>query len=281
MSSLIVGLASGLGNCVYMLPTIKALRLLGHEITLSVQTDFPMENLWRRCVYASYMMDASLPANGIPLFAGQYRPPAWARREVKQYRIPAIHACEWRSNLRLARDLGWSDENTMDVSDWCRGLDRSPRWDIGIVPGSKGGIWLRKRWPGLAQVSAHFIQEGRRVAVFGLEDDGIASIPGETVDTPEIWDLPDALAGCKIVIGCDSGVTHLASSLGIPVVMVYTATSAIKAEPVWSPHWRIASEESCAPCVSTPRWMGCGEWKCHGIDPTRVIDAAEKLLEDK
>jgi len=277
MNSIAVGLASGLGNCVHMLPAIKALSLMGHSVSAFVQTDFPTASLWRRCGYLDSVMEPPASLNGHQPVCGNWRPPAWATlQNVKQVRLPSIHAGEWRSNFRLAQELGWQG-GAPDISDWCRDLDRAPRWDIGIVPGSKGGIWLRKRYPGMAAVAGHFAAQGLKVAVFGQDGDGVADIPGERVATPRIELLPDALAGCRIVIGTDSGLTFLASSLGVPVVMIYTATSEIKAAPV-RPHRAVAASLPCHPCVSTPRWQRCADWRCQQIEPANVIAAAEELL---
>lgn len=277
MSHLTVGLSSGLGNCVYMLPAIKALRLLGHDISLYVQGDFDMADLWKRCTYASEVVGTGANVNGSQLLAGQYRPPDWRALKVKQYRLPAIHACEWKSNFRLASDLGWKG-GYPDVSDWCAKLDKSPfGFDVGIVPGCKGGIWLRKRYPGMKQVAEHFLNQGKSVAVFGLQDDGVDEIPGEKI-SGSLAMLPDYLAGCRVIVSTDSGVGHLASSLGVPVVMVYTATSKIKAEPVCKNHTQVSGESICQPCVSTGKWHVCSNWKCRNIDPQIVIDAANKYL---
>jgi ADP-heptose:LPS heptosyltransferase len=137
---------------------------------------------------------------------------------------------------------------------------------------------MRKRWPGMKTVAERFLESGRSVAVFGLPEDDIESIPGEHVGTNDISKLPDVLAGCGVVIGCDTGVTHLASSLGVPVVMVYTATSEVKAEPVCGPNRKVVSSVPCRPCVSTPRWQACRDWRCREIDPRKVIAAAEEML---
>jgi len=277
MKSLAVGLASGLGNCVMMLPAVKALKSLGHRITLYVQTDFPTTGLWRRCVYADEVLESPALLNGHRLLCGNWIPPSWRHMpRVTQYRLPQIHASEWRSNLRAAQAMGWKGE--LDVSDWCRNLDRTPRWDVGIAPGCKGGTWLRKRYPGMATVAEHFVSTGQRVAIFGRDDDGVAGIPGQRVASPRIELLPDYLAACRVVIGTESGVTHLASSLGVPTVMIYTATSEQKSEPVCKPNRMIHMAIPCRPCVSTSHWNACRDWKCREIPPATVISQAEELL---
>jgi len=277
MKSLAIGLASGLGNAVHMLPAIKALKLVGHRIALYVQTDFQTADLWRRCIYADEILEPPAALNGYQPICGNWRPPAWKNiAGTMQATLPEIHSCEWRSNFRLAEQLGWQ-AGPPDVLDWCRDLDRSKRWDFGIVPGCKGGTWLRKRWPGMALVAEHLQGQGYTVAVFGQEGDGVKDIPGQHVKTAQIADLPDAVAGCRVVIGTDSGLSFLASSLGIPVVMVYTATSEAKAAPV-GPNRQVALSLSCRPCVSTPQWQQCQNWRCRDIQPGPVIAAAQELF---
>jgi len=275
MTSIAIGLASGIGNAVFMLPAIKALKEKGAHVALYVQTDFATADLWRRCRYADQVLEAPQSINGHVPICGQWRPASWNRiSKVVQVQLRHPYTMpEWKSNLRLA-----CQTERVDVSDWCRDLDRTPRWDVGIVPGSKGGVWLRKRWPGMRAVAAHYLAAGRRVAVFGTQDDGAREIPGETVLTPAISTLPDALAGCRVIIGTDSGVTHLASSLGVPVVVVYTATSEVKGEPVGRAHTKILAPLACRPCQTTPRWAACGRWACQDLDSAAVVSAADNYL---
>ena len=280
MTSLAIGIASGLGNGVYLLPAIKALKLLGNRVTLFCQTDFRTTDIWKRCVFADEVLEAPADVDRAHFFSGPYVPPAWRRRKpVEQYALSDIHECEWRSNLRMARKLGW-EADPPDVSDWCRDLQRTGEYDIGITPGSKASIWLRKRYPRMREVAEHFLASGRRVALFGLGTDGLDGLPGERINTDDIAALPDQLAKCRVIIGGDTGPAHLASSLGIPVVMVYTGTSQVKAEPVGRPHRQVYLELPCRPCVSTPLWHACDDWKCQAIEPANIIEAAEELLNE-
>jgi ADP-heptose:LPS heptosyltransferase len=279
MDNIAIGLASGLGNTIFMLPTIKALKLMGHPVSLYVQADFPLADLWKRCKYADEVIELPADTNGHECICGQWRPAVWSpRRDVAQRQIGYPYSMsEWKSNFRLAQDRGWN-EAAPDVTDWCKDLDRAPRCDIGIVPGSKGGTWLRKRWPGMASVAQHYLDLDKSVAVFGTLDDGIDEIPGEAILTPNVANLPDVLAGCGVIIGTDSGVTHLASSLGVPTVIIFTATSRIKGEAV-GPHKSLSTALGCYPCQSTSKWQACKDWKCQNISPMAVITMADGLRE--
>lgn len=279
MNSYAVAMCSGLGNAVFMLPVVKALKVMRNRVCLYVHTDFPTADLWRRCVYADEVIEAPGSTNGHTQVFGEWRPEEWrGPSRYKHFRVLAPYRMsEWQSNMRVAGQVGWRDF-APDVSDWCRSLDRTIRWDVGIVPGSKPGVWLRKRWSGISAVASHFISEGLRVAVFGRDEDDIGSIPGEAVRSPRIELLPDLLAGCRVIIGTDSGPVHLASSLGVPTVIIYTATSEIKGEPVNKTHKKIMASLPCRPCQSTMVWHGCKDWKCRHIDPHNAIRAAEEFL---
>ncbi len=274
-----IGLASGLGNCVMLLPVAKALKILGHSITLYVEDDHQSSKLWQRCIYADQVVEAPDTLNGHKLICGLWRPASWHEIEgILRYQcLYPYNLSEVDTNMKLAHDLSWTGERP-DVSDWCRNLDRTPRWDVGIVPGCKGGFWLRKRYPGMDEVADYFVRQGRKTAVFGRDSDGVYNIPGEHVTTNRIERLPDVLAGCRIIIGTDSGVTHLANSLGVPTVVIHTATSTVKAEPVNKPYRQIYKTLPCRPCQGTPRWNQCTDWKCRDIAPEVVIAAAEDML---
>jgi len=286
MKRLAVGLASGIGDAVYMLPAIKALWLLGHDVALYLQGDYPSIELWRRCRYAAGGVHdaASMEVDGREMIGGQWVPAAWKGARLKhRFILLRPHDCMYESNMKLAKAYGWA-EDPPDVSDWCGDLAQAEkRFDLGFVPGCKGGIWLRKRWPGMNQVAEHFLEAGKRIAVFGLEGDDVDQVPGEKIDSRnKLGQLPDLLAQCRVIVSIDGGVGHLASSLGLPVVMIYTATSEVKARPVCKPHIRIFPENlPCHPCVSKAQWHVCTDWKCRNIDPARVIKAAEQLLGER
>jgi ADP-heptose:LPS heptosyltransferase len=183
---------------------------------------------------------------------------------------------EVESNMRIARYAGYGTGRP-NVSDWCRKLKREARYDIGIIPGSKAGIWIRKRYPGMAVVARTLAEEGARIAVIGRPDDGVDSIPGEKLDTSDIARLPDALASCRILIGTDSGAAHVGSSLGIPLLMLVTSTCPVKATPI-GPHKIMRLNLPCSPCQSTTAWQACTNWKCQKMDPENVAAEARAMI---
>jgi len=279
MKYITIGLASGLGNTILMLPAIKGVKELGFPVQLYLEPDFKMTDLWRRCRYADSVVEGPAPVPGSRLVCGQWRPASWNQlQNITRFQTHYPYTIsEFASNFRIALQLGHVGP-IPDTDDWCSGISYGSRYDVGIVPGCKGGEWLRKRWKHMRQVAETLGRIGYRVAVFGLEQDGCAEIPGSWVRA-SLAELPDALAQCRCVLGTDSGITHLAASLGIPCVWIYTATSTVKGCPLGHNNVILCRRLPCGPCQSTMTWYDCHDWKCQDIEPLEAISAVRKILE--
>ena len=110
---------------------------------------------------------------------------------------------------------------------------------IAIHPGSGGERknWPLDRWRALA---THFLDEGERLLVIGGESDGpqLADLrthfAGRAVQFVEHIPLPvlgAIFAGCRLFLGHDSGISHLAASAGAPCVLLFGPTD----PAVWGP----------------------------------------------
>lgn len=123
-----------------------------------------------------------------------------------------------------------------------------PGPDVVLLPGSGGA---RKLWPGFGELAHRLVEAGLRVVVplgpVELERGcGPERFP---VGTARPADLPQAAslcAGARLVVGNDSGPTHLAALVGAPVVALFMGPGAPSPErwrPV-GPHvevWQAAS----------------------------------------
>lgn len=79
-----------------------------------------------------------------------------------------------------------------------------------------------------------------------------ASIKAARVQTPEpeiLSAVIDRVAQASLVIGVDSGLTHLAATLGIPTLGLYGATSASRTGARGPKAHNMVSEFPCAPCM--------------------------------
>lgn len=96
---------------------------------------------------------------------------------------------------------------------------------VVLLPGSSARL-PHKRWPGYAVLAERLISGGKTVVTVPGPDelDLCRSIPGVTL-TGGKWlnyfQLAGVLAGARLVIGNDSGPTHLAAHLGRPTVALF------------------------------------------------------------
>ena len=111
---------------------------------------------------------------------------------------------------------------------------------VAVHPGSGSPA---KNWPveRYVEVIRGLRGRGREVAaVLGEADDAEAAVLArELPDLPvlaglALVDLAAALAGCAAFLGNDSGITHLAAALGLPVVALFGPSDA----DAWSPRGR-------------------------------------------
>ncbi|HEY8901597.1 MAG TPA: glycosyltransferase family 9 protein [Chthoniobacterales bacterium] len=110
---------------------------------------------------------------------------------------------------------------------------------VAIHPGSGGTKknWPLDRWIALA---IHLLAAGERLLVIGGESDQPqlaelrAALAGRAVRFAEHLPLPTlgaVLAGCRLFVGHDSGISHLAAAAGAPCVLLFGPTD----PTVWGP----------------------------------------------
>ncbi|MCB0216320.1 MAG: glycosyltransferase family 9 protein [Caldilineae bacterium] len=174
---------------------------------------------------------------------------------------------------------------------------------VAIHPGS-GSFSTARRWSpaGFASVADRLAAQGARILVVGGPDDGCDAVVGAMRRPPALdlsgrSDLPTLaaiLARCRLLVGNDSGVSHLASAMGCPVVAVFGPSNPVAWGPWWpgvdargrpaaSPHRVVRLGLPCQPCfyVGYRRGSpaGCPSRDCLAWMPAdRVIAAAESLL---
>jgi len=164
------------------------------------------------------------------------------------------------------------------------GLNRSHEIAV-LCPGAEYGP--AKRWP-----AAHFAELARVLAARGLAvwligsakdkpvadeinalSDGAAlNLCGRT-DVGAAIDLM-SLAG--VVVSNDSGLMHIASALGRPLVAIYGSSSAEHTPPL-NPGARLVKLDiECSPCFA--RVCPLGHFRCmNDLKPERVIAAIDAL----
>ena len=133
------------------------------------------------------------------------------------------------------------------------------------VPASKalavlapGTIWETKHWTieGFAAVARQFLHDGFAVALAGTKRDQgrcrqiAAAAPGacdlSSKTTPA--ELAALIRCAAICVTNDSGVMHLAASLGTPMVSLFGPTNPVRVGPYQRPESVVRLDLPCSPC---------------------------------
>ena len=90
-------------------------------------------------------------------------------------------------------------------------------------------------------------------------------------------ELASLIEGCRVFIGNDSGITHMAAALGVPTVALFGPTD----PKVWAPRGEkvtvVSPEVSCSPC-SQERFFECQHADClKGVELSDVLQSLAKL----
>jgi ADP-heptose:LPS heptosyltransferase len=215
--------------------------------------------------------------------------PAWEERIhlkdhlLKQFAQYGLPVCE--SNPRLY--LKDSDK------DWARdfwrskGLSVEERSKVIVLhpgSGSKKKVWPLGRFLSLT----HYLQDHLDSKILivlgpaeGLEVQKV--FEGRSSNTPilakglSLLQLASVMEGCQLFIGNDSGISHMATALGLPTIVIFGPTD----HKVWSPRgekvWVVRREVPCSPCPQE-RFFQCKDFYClQGIEMAEVLEGLERV----
>ena len=158
---------------------------------------------------------------------------------------------------------------------------------LALCPGAEYGP--AKRWPPeyFAAVARHYLERDWRVWLFGSDKDrpitraiaeqapGVIELAGRTTLAQAI----DLLAASQVAITNDSGLMHVATATGTPVVALYGSSDPQYTPPLGDQTRIVYRGLECSPCFA--RECPLGHLDClRGIVPAQVIDAADALIAD-
>jgi len=152
--------------------------------------------------------------------------------------------------------------------------------------------WALKRWPAadFARVAGDLAQVGGvRVVVTGIEAerhlfremmahglDHATDLIGKT----SLKEFALLARRASLVIGNDSGATHLAAACGAPTIALFGYTDFIGYSPLGPRAIVLRHATECAPCLYWFDRSGCGKaCAClRAVRPEQVVAAAKRLL---
>jgi ADP-heptose:LPS heptosyltransferase len=154
--------------------------------------------------------------------------------------------------------------------------------------GSKKKVWPVKRFLDLVRyLQGH--SDSRIVIVLGPAESGEAQKAFEGIEWDmgptapilakglSLLELASVMEGCRVFIGNDSGITHMAAALGLPTIAIFGPSD----HKIWSPRGEkvvaVRKEMSCSPC-SQEKFVQCQHLEClRGIEVGDVLKALETL----
>jgi ADP-heptose:LPS heptosyltransferase len=167
--------------------------------------------------------------------------------------------------------------------DQIQSRENTPLIALHIGSGSKKKVWPPERF---AHLTEKLVQkEGARIIVpIGPADEEPVRAYCTLVSSEAITPLPNlplttlaaVLKRCSLYVGNDSGITHLAAAVGIPVIALFGPTD----PKVWGPRGERVSiiyrESECSPC-SREEMKQCVHRKClEDITVEEVYDRITK-----
>lgn len=91
------------------------------------------------------------------------------------------------------------------------------------------------------------------------------------------------MAGSAGLISTDTGPSHMAAALGVPVVSLFGPTQALQTGPFADGKNFVdivSAKISCSPCVGTPAFRTCERNRCmEAITPQKVAASAQTLIQ--
>ncbi len=130
---------------------------------------------------------------------------------------------------------------------------------IGVAPGAKYGSakeWFAERYSDLAsRISG---ETGSRVLILGSSGDrpaaarilhGAGAAAVDLTGKTSLGQAMALIARCRLFISNDSGLMHVASALGVPLVALFGSTDPVRTGPLNGKSRVVRKPVPCAPCL--------------------------------
>jgi ADP-heptose:LPS heptosyltransferase len=136
------------------------------------------------------------------------------------------------------------------------------RGTVVLAPGCKTGLMATKRWPYFPDLAAELPD----VVVVGTPDD-LTLNDGAPMNFPahvrslvgqlSLRETAEVMAAAGVVVGNDSGLSHVAAAVGTPAVMLFGPTSSKSLGPMPANVKVLRSGLQCEPCWFRNRFQAC------------------------
>ncbi|MGH2448587.1 MAG: glycosyltransferase family 9 protein, partial [Chloroflexota bacterium] len=251
MRRIVVVRSGGLGDTILWLPALDALRRRHPRALIQLVADPRFGRLAGGIVDETISVHRSLFAGlyGVPsveldawlagvdlLVSWTSSPAAVGVHQIHQSPTPpaGVHAADWLLSSIEPVPVDRPATPRLEAPPG----EPLPPDAVFLHPGA-GASW--KRWPAphFAQVAARLREQGRQpMLIEGPADEGAVAQIESLIRLPvirrEVGELAGLIAQAPLLVGNDSGVTHLAAALDIPTVALFGPTDPAR----WAPRGR-------------------------------------------
>jgi ADP-heptose:LPS heptosyltransferase len=133
---------------------------------------------------------------------------------------------------------------------------------VVLAPGCKTGVMATKRWPYFPELASALPD----VVVVGTPDD-LTRSDGSPMNFPahvrslvgqlSLRETAEIMAAAGVVVGNDSGLSHVAAAVGTPTVMLFGPTPSKSLGPMPANVKVLRSGLACEPCWLRNRFQKC------------------------
>ncbi len=203
---------------------------------------------------------------------------------VEMLKALGFRSVELTMQLRLPAKEAAVDDRLFDRF----GIDRMKPL-IGMAPGAAYGP--AKRWPAdrFAQVAKALVKayDGNVILLGSRSDRTVTDMiarsgEGRVLNLAGDTTLKEAMAliaQCTLFISNDSGLMHVAGSLGIPTLAIFGSTNPVTTSPPGEQCRIIRKTLPCSPCLKKQCSTG---FQCMmSITAAEVIEAAQEMINAK
>jgi len=302
MPTALVHLAAGIGNVVLATPLLIALHDLGFILDVRLDADYlgtgELLEGWSvvRCVHSTAAR-MPLPDEGYDYLVPAVPPFYWwkfaalyrSRRFVGRPPDELFYGNEQAYYLEFARALGFTAEPPFYRLAIAPASDRGvTATTVVLAPGCKTGEMAAKRWPGFVQLASRFTD----VAVVGTADDVLQRdgsrlcFPAHVkmlVDALSVRETAQTLAAAGLVVGNDSGLSHVSAAVGAPTLMLFGPTPDRELGPLPGNVRVLRRGLVCEPCWFQQRFAACkGRIDClRELTVDAVMIAVDQMLSNR
>ncbi len=156
-----------------------------------------------------------------------------------------------------------------------------------------GAAMPSKRWPGESFSALihelHMATQADMLILGGEQDKGFAQDVLDGLECPivnlvgklDLMQMAALVKHCRVFIGCDTGATHVAAAMSVPILSLFSAANESAVWRPWGPHVKVLTRHpDCSPCQAYECKRNDGYFCMADIKVEEVVEEVKHLMEE-